>query len=85
LAMKILVNLFDKDELFETDCFRWDLNGEDDSIPNFWWKNSNIQVQWHNDDPGRGSFTNQEEFTANDAISLLGMVRASYGLWRDGK
>lgn len=83
--MKILANLFDTEDVIETDDFYWDLWGTDDKMPNFWYKHSNIQVVWHNDDPGRGSFTNQEAFTANDAISLLMTVREEYDIWRDGK
>lgn len=83
--MKILQNLFDDAEVIETDDFRWDLWGQEEGVPNFWWKPGNVQVEWYSDDPGRGSFTNQEEFTSNDAISLLEMVRESYDIWRDGK
>lgn len=83
--MKILANLFDDVVLLETESFRWDLWGNDDSIPNFWWKPTNIQVQWHSDDPGRGSFANQEEFSATDVITLLSIVREEYDIWRDGK
>lgn len=85
LAMKILANYFDTDEVIETDDFRWDLLGEDGDIPNFWYKHSNIQVVWYKDDPGRGAFTNQENFTAYDAISLLETVREEYDIWRDSK
>lgn len=85
LAMKILANLFDTDDVIETPDFRWDLWGIDPDIPNFWYKHSNIQVTWYNDDPGRGAFTNQENFTADDAVSLLMTVREEYDTWRDGK
>lgn len=78
--MKILQNLFDDVVLVETEDFRWDLWGSDPDIPNFWWKRTNLQIEWYSDDPGRGSFTNYEEFDADLAISLLEQVRESYDL-----
>lgn len=83
--MKILQNLFDNEEFIENEDFLWNLGGTEDDVPRFWWKRDNIQVTWYSDDPGRGSFTNQEEFTASDAVSLLWMVRESYDLYIDGK
>lgn len=85
LAMKILYNFFDSADVIETDDFYFDPIGVDENLPRFWYKHSNIQVTWHNDDPGRGAFTNQEHFTAFDAISLLGTVREEYDIWLDGK
>ena len=85
LAMKILYNFFDTEEVIETDDFYFDPNGEDDTMPRFWYKHSNLQVTWYGDDPARGAFTNFEVFTANDAISLLSTVREEYDFWRDGK
>lgn len=83
--MKILDNLFDGKELIETDDFYWNLRGTVEEMPNFWYKHSNIQVEWHGDDPARSAWTNMEAITAEDAISLLSTVREEYDIWLDGK
>lgn len=82
--MKLLRVLF-SEEVIETELFYWNLYGEDQDMPNFWWKATNLQVEWHNDDPGRGTFSNYEYFTPEDAVSLLEQVREDYDLYRDGK
>lgn len=84
LAMKILDNLFDED-VIDAPSFYWNSSGTDEDMPNFWLKETNLQVEWYRDDPGRGGFTNQETFTASDAISLLEYVREEHDIWRDGK
>lgn len=78
--MKVLQNLFDEDEVIETDDFYWNLYGTDDSMPNFWWKHTNLQVEWYNGDPGRGTFSNYEQISPDAVVSLLMMVRESYDL-----
>lgn len=87
LAMEILYNLFDTDEVIETDDFYFSPFGDEleaESMPRFWYKHSNIQVTWYGDDPGRGAFSNRE-LSADDVISLLMTVREDYDNWRDGK
>lgn len=75
--MKLLKAKFN-DEVIETSEFYWNLRGTDPDMPNFWWKGSNIQAEWYNDDPGRAGFTNYETFGADDALSLLLAIWESY-------
>lgn len=77
LAMKVLANLL-PDEV-ETDDFYWNLYGTDQDLPNFWWKHTNLQVEWYRDDPGRAGFANFG-LSADESISLLMQVRESYDL-----
>lgn len=77
LAMQVLVNLLPEE--VETDDFYWNLYGEDPDLPNFWWKHTNLQVEWYRDDPGRAGFSNYT-LDADESISLLMMVRESYDL-----
>lgn len=84
LAMKLLRVLIAEEE-FETDSFYWNLYGTDSDLPNFWWKPTNLQVEWYNDNPDRGGFTNYEYFTPEDAVSLLEQLREDYDIERDGK
>lgn len=83
LAMKLLMNLIE-DEVVETEIFYWNACGSDETMPNFWMKPTNLQVEWYRDDPARAGFCNQE-ISGTDAISLLEIVREDYDLWRDGK
>lgn len=84
LAMKLLRVLF-SEEVIETDLFYWNLYGTDEDLPNFWLKGTNLQVEWYNDNPDRGGFTNYLYFSPENAVSLLEQVREDYDLWRDGK
>lgn len=81
--MKLLRELLPEE--FESELIYWNLYGTDNDMPNCWIKGINLQVEWYNDDPGRGGFTNYLDFSANDAVSLLEQVREEYGLIRDGK
>lgn len=84
LAMKLLRELIQEEE-YETALFYWNLNGTNEDMPNFWLKSSNLQVEWYRDNPDRGGFTNFENFSAQDAVSLLEIVREDYDIERDGK
>jgi len=84
LAMKLLRVLI-SEEIVETELFYWNLYGNDEDMPNFWFKPVNLQAEWYSDNPDRGGFTNYEYFTPDQAVSLLEQVREDYDLWRDGK
>lgn len=74
--MKLLTNLIEED-VFESETFYWNLYGSDDEMPNFWYKPSNIQIEWYRDDPARATFCNvEDEFDL--AYSLLLEVREDY-------
>lgn len=77
LAMKLLRVLISQEEV-ETDQFYWNLYGTNLDMPNFWWKSTNLQVEWYNDNPDRGGFTNYEYFTPEEATVLLLRVKESY-------
>lgn len=77
LAMKLLRVLISK-EMIETETFYWNLYGTEPEMPNFWFKPTNLQVEWYNDNPDRGGFTNYEYFTPEDAVSLLMKVKDDY-------
>lgn len=74
--MKLLTNLIEED-VFESETFYWNLYGSDNDMPNFWYKPSNIQIEWYRDDPARATFSNvEDEFDL--AYSLLLEVREDY-------
>lgn len=80
--MKLLANLLP--ETFESETFYWNLYGSDEELPNFWYKPTNIQIEWYRDDPARAPFSNIED-SFDDAFGLLLTVREDYGDALDGK
>ena len=86
LAMKLLQNLLDEDgdTVLETDVFYWNNVGNDEAMPNFWLKETNFQMEWYNDDPGRGAFSNFDS-NAELAFFITDRVRESYAAVTRGK
>ena len=84
--MKLLQNLMDEDgeSVIETDIFYWNTYGTDEDMPNFWLKENNLQIEWHNDDPGRAAFSNYDS-SADLAFFVLDRVRESYAAISGGK
>lgn len=72
--MKILRNCLA--EVDETDVFYWNLYGDDPYMPNFWFRPSNVQIEWYRDDPGRATFSNVEDNNLQ-AIAILNDVLRS--------
>lgn len=86
LMMKLLQNLLDEDgdTVIETDVFYWNTTGTDEEMPNFWLKETNFQMEWYNDDPGRGAFSNYDS-DAELAFFISDRVRESYATFVRGK
>lgn len=84
IVMELLMNVLDDDNM-ETDAFVWNPLGVDESLPNFWLKDINLQVEWYGDNPGRGAFTNYEEQTSRVALYVLDTVRESYAAISGGE
>jgi hypothetical protein len=82
-GMKLLAEILP--DVLETDTFYRNVFGSDNELPNLWVKTNNLQVEWYTDDPGRATFSNYEEFSAQDTISLVSWIREEYDLIRDGK
>jgi hypothetical protein len=81
--MRLLAYLMG-DQVIETETFYWNLKGTDEDMPNFWYKPSNIQMEWYRDDPGRAPFSNRED-SFDLAYSLLLEVREDYDNYISGK
>lgn len=77
LAMKLLQNHMDTEEVIETDEFYWNSYGTDEDMPNFWLKKNNLQIEWYNDDPGRAAWSNYDS-DSDLAFYVLDEVKASY-------
>lgn len=45
---------------FEDEFVLWNPYGIEEDVPNFWYKPENYAVEWHRDDPGRGTFSSRE-------------------------
>ena len=86
LAMKLLQNHMDTEgeEVIETDIFYWNSHGTDEDMPNFWLKKNNLQIEWYNDDPGRGAFSNYNS-DSDVAFFVLDEVRTSYATFTGRK
>lgn len=76
LAMKLIYNILDTDEVTENDTFYFNPNSDDEDMPSFWSKKSNLQVAWYSDNPDRGSSSNMES-SAELAMATLNEVFSS--------
>lgn len=76
LAMKLIYNMLDTDEVVENDTFYFNPNSDDEDMPSFWLKSDNIQVAWYSDNPDRGASANVES-KASVALYILNKVRYS--------
>jgi hypothetical protein len=82
--MFLLQNLFEDEDVIETPEFYWNLWGTDEDMPNFWLKETNIQLEWYSDNPGRGAWSNYES-SAPLALLVLKQVQESYATHTRGK
>ena len=73
LAMKLLYNILDTDEVIENDVFYFNPWSNDEEMPSFWLKELNIQVAWYADNPDRGASANCDS-TADLALLILKKV-----------
>jgi hypothetical protein len=73
LAMKLIYNMLDTDEVIENEVFYFNPNSDDEEMPSFWSKKSNLQVAWYSDNPDRGASSNMES-SAELAMSILNDV-----------
>lgn len=58
LAMELVYNILDTDEVIENDIFYFNPMSDDDEMPSFWLKPQNLQVGWYSDNPQRGGSCN---------------------------
>lgn len=79
LAMKLIYNMLDTDEVIENDVFYFNPNSDDEEMPSFWLKEKNIQVAWYADNPDRGASSNVES-TAWLALFILNKVEIAHGI-----
>lgn len=67
IAMRLLYNLLDTDSVIENDVFYFNPRSDDDSMPSFWLKQDNYQIEWYSDNPDRGASAN---IISSPAIAL---------------
>lgn len=84
LAMKLLYNLFDSDEVIDNALFYWNGLGTEDDMPNFWLKEHGVEVEWYRDDPGRAASSTHES-TAELAFFILDVVRYAHAVESRGE
>lgn len=74
LAMLLLYNLLDTDEVIDNEVFYFNPFSNDEEMPSFWLKELNIEIAWHSDNPYRGASSNVEP-TIGTAFFILDKVR----------
>lgn len=74
LAMLLLYNLLDTDEVLDNDVFYFNPFSADEDMPSFWLKEDGIEIAWHSDNPYRGASSNVEP-TIHTAFLILDKVR----------
>lgn len=74
LAMLLLYNLLDTDEIIDNEVFYFNPYSNDEEMPSFWLKEDGIEIAWHSDNPYRGASSNVEP-TISMAFYILDKVR----------
>lgn len=83
LAMVLTYNILDTDEVVDTDDFYFNPNSDDEEMPSFWLKNSDIQIAWWRDNPERGASATVQS-TWQTAFIILQIV-TDYAIASRGK